>query len=771
MRGAAYGSTQLVYALWVSVLLIAFAPLTGCDSKSGDRVSNLPPEVRITGGPPRLEDDIARDPYNVRIFWTGSDPDGEVDHYEYTIDPNPDPVEPVFTLDEIEDPESYLKRGELSLNIDRGILDNTDTLIYSKEIDGAKYSFSYIQTTEYSESFAMEASLPDSSGLVERKHHFHKSHILYLRAMDNEGRYSKTDQLEFTAFTLAPTAHIKFPNIENITDAGLTIGSDIRMVWTGVDLDQGGSEKEPVAYLYKIVDFNERGIDNFLDMDPTFLFTRHPSAAPLPWTYQSADTTEASFTLTPGHSYMFAVRAIDEAGAVQRTYSLAPYAQQASGNVAKFTSSTFSGSPILIIKEPTLGEVSGTGNFLEEFEVAPGSVLRFFLTGDASRYGGVIEGFSYGVDIQNLELEDGPDSEWSPWSSDPATGDIVFTKPDETHIIYIRTRDTTGNITMATLVIKVVNFTFERELLVVDDYRDTNWPLQQVHTDFWVDQLTASGRLTAEDLKPEILFYRAWGPSDAQATPTAPDLTLLGQYKMMIWEINNGNSGDVALAESGAQRRHLSAYTKSGGKFWITGRPTMKGIMPGGGNPADVLDDTKVFGGPGSFAYNTMRLYSKVEQVGLDKNNRMSRVEAPENRPVIWPMLDVDKTKVSRGANQGVPFCDVVREPLFTSVDPSWTPEIVGEDGETILAPGERLDSLYIYRAVGVVEEGRSNNRFDKGIVALRYTDSRVTRDKQHRTIWFGFPIYFMKDDDALLTIRNVIDWFREEELAPLGGE
>ena len=758
-----FGSTRFGKALPLLLWLGLFAVvLAGCDNDSGKRVANLPPKVWLTGGPPQL-DDLPRAPYNVKIFWTGADPDGVIDHFEYTIDPNKDVLNPVFSLDEIQDPERFLAEGKLDLSVRRGVQPNTDTLTYSKSVGGELVEFSYIQTADYSRSLILEASKEDSTGLEERKGQFSQNHRLYLRAMDNEELFSPVDSLDFTAFTVTPSAHIKFPSIENVSDAGLTVGSEIRFTWDGVDIDQEAAEKKPVGYLYKLVDFNALDIPNFTDVSAEFIFTKNPKVLAIPWTYQSADTLTATAILSPGHSYMFAVRAIDEAGAVQTIYSTQPYAQQTSGNVAKFTASNFSGSPALTFKEPTLGERTGRGNFVEEFEVPPGTALRFFLSGDASQYGGVIDGFSYGVDIQNLELEDGPNSEWTSWSKDGSTAPIVFHEPDSEHTIHIRVRDTSGTITMATLLMYVVDFTFERELLVVDDYRDTNWPLQQDHTDWWIDQVTETGQFTEEDLKPEILLYRVWGPLDRDGSPTPPDLAHLGQYKMCIWELNQGNSGNNAMRASGPQRRHLTSYLRSGGKLWVNGRRTMLGILPGGGSPADVLDENNPFGGVGSFAYDTMHLYSQVDNANLGDRDRLVRSEPYPGKEEIWPTLTIDKFKLSRSGLKGMPYGDVIIEGLFAAIDPNWVQETRDPVDGGILVHGDRLDSLYVYRAAGVVEQGLSNNKFDLGLNAIRYTNSKPTSDKQHRTIWFGFPIYFVEDDEAQQMIRNVIDWFREE--------
>ena len=740
----------------------------GCDNHSpGSSIVNQPPEVWFTGGPPRLENEIAREPYNIRFYWSGADPDGTIEHFEYVIDPNPDPQNPVFTEHQIAHPELYVDSGELEFHFRPGIRNDIDTLTYSKPGPGNPVSFTYLPTRQYKRNFSMVADLPDSSGIEERKGLAFKNHRIYLRGIDNQGLYSEPDILEFTAVTVVPTAHIKFPNIQNVGDAGLTLGSSIRISWTGVDLDQSVDTKEPIGYYYKIVDFESLNIPNFTESQPDFIYNRVQAVKDLPWVYQSADTTETFYRLAVGHSYMFAVRAVDEAGAQQQTYSLGGYAQQSTGNVVKFSATPFTGSPRLTLSEPTLGDLSGSGSFIEEIEVPPGTELNFILNGDASNYGGIIGGFSYGVDIQNLELEDGPASQWSPWSLIPTMDPIVFYEENSNHILYVRARDTAGTVTLGTILIHVADFNFERQLLLVDDFQNTNWPVHQEHTDFWIDALTASGRLNGEDLKPEILIHRVWGSQDRDQIAVPPDIGYMGQYKMIFWTLNRGNGLETGMMKSGPQRRHLTAYVRGGGKLLVAGQSTMLSLMPGGGTPADVLDESKPNGGPSSFAYNTMRLYGVVDNGRLDDRDRLVRAEPFPGKQEIWPAVDIDKAKLSRGANRGVPYCESILEQLFTSVDPHWFPEIKDDSGN-LLVRGEQLDSLYVYRAKAALEEGKYS-KYDLGLNAIRYSDSRITRRKQHRTIWMGFPIYYLKDEHAVSTIRNIIDWFRDEPVLPHG--
>ena len=76
-----------------TLLIVALAtPIAGCGSDDGALRTNQAPVVSLSGSPPEGRDTF----YEVRLSWTGSDPDGSILRYEYAADP---PA--VFSEDEI----------------------------------------------------------------------------------------------------------------------------------------------------------------------------------------------------------------------------------------------------------------------------------------------------------------------------------------------------------------------------------------------------------------------------------------------------------------------------------------------------------------------------------------------------------------------------------------------------------------------------------------------------------------------------------------------
>src|SRR5262244_1102427 len=73
--------------LAVALALLGLVSLPGCSKKAGGTLlPNERPTVELTNAP------VAADRsnpyfYAYRINWSGNDPDGRVDHYDYAIDP------------------------------------------------------------------------------------------------------------------------------------------------------------------------------------------------------------------------------------------------------------------------------------------------------------------------------------------------------------------------------------------------------------------------------------------------------------------------------------------------------------------------------------------------------------------------------------------------------------------------------------------------------------------------------------------------------------
>lgn len=718
-------STGALRALLAGLLLTAIA---GCSDHPKDRlVENQPPSVRITGGP--LEGTKAA--YTARIYWTGWDNDGVVQNYEYAADPPLD-----FTLEEISHPEQF---PDIQIKVVPGPAIGLDTLRVSKTVDGVIRSFRWVQTADYSRSFEFMTPNADSVSIGSARvpdQSFSGLHVVYVRARDNDGEYTaQAERLGYNAMTLVPESIITRPLIgANI----LSVGSTITVYWNGIDADSPDPRKKPVGYLHRLLNLETlRPPPSLLYVQPSVLF--NPAGRETAWTYQSADTLSRTFYLNTKDRYVFGVRAVDVAGAVE------PFLDYGR-NAFKFQSLAGSGNPRLTVSEPSLGtfEYRGSGTTYE-VEAPMGAPLRFTWSASAEDYGGTIEGFSYGVDIPDLDRE-GPSSGWSGWGMFFANFQPIVFRTSGVHVFYVRARDVSGSVSLAVLIVNVLEFPMDRDLLLVDDSLDRSLPTDEEHDAFWASLFDDSGRFE----ETERFIYSVHGANDTfSLSPLPPKLSELGRYRTIIWACAGaGYNGQSGLFSITVGRKHLGAYLRAGGKLWLTGSMTVAASMPSvSGTNADLVYPKIPL--RGMFPYDFLRLYTgKIDNdKGTRKNNNLTGVIPFPGKPEIYPAMDADAAKVGL-YKSGVSHADAIFEPIYSQDEPSFT---------------GKIDSLYVY--ISYVPGTPYNKKLD----AIRWHDPDPAR-VQGRTQWFGFPLYFMKKEQAQVVFNRSIDWFREESTTPSGS-
>jgi hypothetical protein len=743
----------------LSVVLLSILA-AGCGSnKTGQVIPNDKPFVKITGGP--LEG--SRQSYTARVYWSGWDYDGIVDHYEYAIDPPS-----VFTEAEVARPDSF---PDINLQIIPGPTEKEDTLVVSKVVDGTTYSFLWIKTPLFSRSFAFNTDVPDSitdGSVLKPAGEFHGVHRIYVRCEDDDGAYSdltSDSKLAYTASTLCPTSEITKPIIPDREDGFLNVGPTVTIAWDGTDADSPDPKKKPTGYLYKLLNLDL--------LDPKPLFLSAPAGIlyqrPQPnstdegdpaWHYQSADTLKKTFFLVPGNQYVFGVRAKDVANAVEPFLNFAR-------NVFRFQSLPDAGTPELTVCEPSLGcfTFEGTGQRPEEVQVPVGGRLRFSWSADAEAYGGTIDGFSWGLDIPDLSL-DGPGSGWSGWGkSENIPAPIIFNVPS-THVFYVRVRDSSGTISIGSIILHIVDFALDRDVLFVDDFKNDSSSYSRsddATTDAFYKQLfDDSGRFPATSSVDSLWTYNAGGPNDVgNLPPLPPELDFLGRFRLIVWYANLGYGGQSALFQvTSYKNRHLGAYLSAGGKLWVIGEQTCAAMMRGQTSAPNSYPLTPT---AGDFAYDYMKLASnRIENAlagqrqGQDKTSPTDNMigAAPFWSPddenenphhPSFPPAEQDSTRWNP-FRKAMAFGDAVFDPIYAQDIPGFP------------ATGH-IDSLYIYKAV------KSNSKYNNRLNAIRFSDDNPDRS-QGRTQWFGFDLFWIKKDQAQEIFNRTIDWFNEETLS-----
>ena len=707
------------------VILMFVATITGCGHETSNLVENEPPVVQITGGPLNQ----STDSYTARVFWTGWDNDGIITHFQYALDPPPE-----FSEEEIRNPEDF---DAIRIIPIPGPALYADTLRVSKVVDGEIHTFDWVQTREFSRAFAFNTpnadSVQSSGSTPEPGETFSGLHELYVRAQDNNENVSNLAFVSYTAQTFIPESEITRPDVSAEI---LLLGSTLNATWDGLDPDSQDPNKKPTGYLYKLLrlDTLEPPIEIIFVRDPKILYAKGDPT----WTYQSAETTSVILQLGVPGKYVFGVRAVDVAGAEEARLNFGR-------NVFKFQAFATGGKPLLTVREPSVGIFTSRGIAApHEGEVATRQPLRFQWSASAEAYGGQIEAFSWGIDVPDLDVE-GPGSGWSPWGlTDGNFEPIVFAKPG-IHVLYVRVRDIAGTITLGTLILNVIEFTFDKEILYVDDSLDDRFPRDHEHDAFWREMIDGYGAFDPD----KVGEYHV-----TPTTPIPPLLEDLGRYQIVVWDCRgSGYNGASGLLAATATRPILSAYLTAGGKLWLEGRMTVAATTPDPTGERGDLTYPKEELAPGDFAYDFLKLHStKINNdkgLGQQGKNNLIKVTPFPGRPTVYEQMDVDVSKLNPfAALRGVTHCDAVFDPLFAHSESNFRGTI---------------DSLYAYGATGPGLDPPRSSSYQNRLTALRWHDPDPGRG-HGRVQWFGFPMYYFFNNQAQDTFNRSIDWFREEE-------
>jgi hypothetical protein len=565
---------------------ISLLGLAGCSDDV--EPPNQPPTAELTSGP--VEGETVW--YYIRIAWIGLDRDGYIQRFEYAVDP---PSE--FTEDEIANGGPGVTSTEL-----HGIDGPVGITLVSKEVDGETMSFEWVHTKEHSHQFKFATPEADSTaegGRLIPTGRFKGMHAVYVRAVDDDGAVSVPDRVAFTAETVAPRSQIFRPDISGYI---LEAGHSMIVGWDGIDPDSPNPNHKPVGFVFNLVDLDTVG------PDPPIICLLYP-CPPYerflmrgPWTYQDSEISEIQFQLNVPTRYIFGVRAVDEAGAVE------PFLDWGR-NAFRFMTLENGGKPVITLS-CNFGTFTCRGECTpQEMEVAANTEIRCTISCSAEDYGEECADWRWGVDVPDLDEDEG----WSEWTTNPVLPPMLFANPG-IHVLYIQARDTLGNTSLAVFILDVIEFPFDREMLFVDDSYDSVFPRDWEHDAFWRARIEGYGQFQPE----QVGEFHAFGIDDVELLPPAvPRLEDLGRYKMVVWEnLGAGFGAATSLNTATAQRPILSSYLSAGGKLWLGGRMTVGAMITDAtGTRGDLVYPKGGTGGrpelkAGDFAYDFMKLHS-----------------------------------------------------------------------------------------------------------------------------------------------------------------
>jgi hypothetical protein len=557
-----------------ALILLGALALAGCGKKAGGTLlPNEPPTVELTSAP--VSKDRANPYfYAEKVDWSGNDPDGRVDHYEYAIDP------PTLVA------------------YDTTKCNNGDTC--------------WVTTKKNEEILFFRASQPDTI-VGTKPPTATDAHVFVIRAVDDLGMKSAYKYRAFYAYTIAPTVQILNPVPSALL--GAQVSPSVRIDWTGSDADGQFSQK-PVKYKYTLLDLTSKDNQAFVP-DPDSLRRRDAPSNFAGWDSTSADTQFVQFTnLTPGTPYMFVLIGYDEAGAYSPVFSLNSNMLRLSPGFAS------SNGPLIHIFNTYINFAYDSGGYstdpLREIPIEVPSHREITVNWDAQPpQGGLIQFFRWMVDgnINDQTPRSDEVNDYKHWSQPSPTMPNAVTLrgfEDGEHRFYLECGDNNGQKSLGILKMTGVTPSFDHELLVLDDTRREVDKINKLtgcpntYTDRWPGRteldtfLFARGNFpwrctvnpppspTGPFSQPGVFAGYSFDTLGTRLGLENPAngvlLARIGKYKKLIWmvdgdgatyteDLNQSIFPVTALYSMSAPGRAstLAAYTQLGGRVWMMG--------------------------------------------------------------------------------------------------------------------------------------------------------------------------------------------------------
>jgi hypothetical protein len=562
MKRRVHASRALAAGLAIAFWLAAVA---GCnDNQLGaqKRRPNRSPETILSSGPP---DSTYGTSYKVHLFWSGSDADGTIDHYDFILVDHPAGNDSIAARDPnyahtvaVTPPEPNDPRWTATTANDTIIVSLADTLRHAPPVR------------------------PSQNDSV-RTQSFERWHTFFVRAVDNEGAMDLTPQYRsFNSTTLAPDVWL-LPPVDPLQEK-FTGPRVIVFNWAGNDPVGDGSDLQPIAARWVKMETSVTTTGDYVGY-PDSLYRLAPSRwnAWKRWDARDKSGRQAIVkglipTSEPGHGfYLFAVQAMDEAGAVTPVFDAKTPGKN---NVARIWVNDEVGAG-LVVNDKFLGTfnfASASGARPTVLDMAAGQPVKFKWRGDASYYGGSIVAYRYGWNIRTPSNDD----EWQQNWCETCTSADERRFNSGNQRFFLEARDNAETITHAEFELVVRQVTRSKDLLLVDD---STYPPDDRLTEAREDQrwLDVIDSLRA---RQPFRFDRNEGGDvyDVEVNRRLPPpLSRVFDYKTVVWTARAYS--DNALKKLAyffdpyaprnqmgqASFNYLNIYIENGGEFWLTG--------------------------------------------------------------------------------------------------------------------------------------------------------------------------------------------------------
>jgi hypothetical protein len=741
-------------SLYTAALLLAL--VVGCSKKPTGIVENSAPQTELSYAP--AESDTAF--FRVHLYWTGYDNDGEVVLFRFAID-----------------------------------------------ADTTRPPSQWTATTAHDSVFIFAV---DPVAHVQ-------GHVFWIVAQDNDGHFDPTPAKRFfSSQTLPPTSRIVLGPL-----LGTTTGPSVRFSWEGTDPDGSptGTESPAASFEYILLQPEKSASEGQPPLPPFSVSTYDDlingssgtSLAPPydDWTWVRTTETAHRFTgLMPGYCVV-AERAVDEAGA--RETNLV-----ANRNIRWFVASSIPPGPVLTITSDVLLDLlrSGDPTIAPDFPARPIEIMNsqkvsFSWTAAPSTSGAPVLGYSFALD-------DTTTNDWSEIDARKTAMTLPAALSEGPHFLFVRAVDDDGGVSLAVVRLSAVRPKFQDGpplALWVDDFTAPggspltgrpNYPSDDVDDEWW-------RRVLLGPLSSEFGFvFDEWDTyrrSDGLEGRGKPSLSELANYRVVIWsvDLNNTSSSPTALWRTsvGEISSELANYVRGGGTLILTGFVLANNASNPPGTPYSSFSRGMCTSlQPGSGDYR--RAYFTRTFMGIDAarssdeatrtNGARDFVEArvtSGGSGLGFQSAEVDTGGTGSGAKWnpyafpgGTP--DITLAPGLPKIE-GWKMQssfACGQQGMRVENPGAPIAlPLFTYHGVnqGVLQNGAPSKREDLivGVATqahdLGESDGRAvtpgdTRGVMGRTVYLGFPIYYMKDDQAYPVMKAAFAYVNASPTLGAGG-
>lgn len=747
----------------VLLLALSLAGLAGCAKsvKPGERPQPQSPETQITYAP--LQGDTAS--FRVHFYWSGWDKDGEVVRFRWAVDSD-------TLLDEHQWRSTTSKDTTLLFLVDP-----------VKEIQG---------------------------------------HVFWVAAEDNDGHIDASPAKRFfSARTIPPTSRIERGPDGN----GLPIGPNFTFEWSGIDPDGGETGGSAPVDSFEYLLLQVHGIadtntppthDPLPDFDKTVYFGLINEATgrtlldrPAPgrhsdWAWQGVRGTRKRFrNITPA-PYVFAVRAVDIAGATEKNLEFG-------SNIRYFTVTNKNPGPLLTICSSVLNKclppASGPEDIVrKQIQVFEGETISFSWTASAEFYGGEVVGYTFAMD-------DTTTAEWGSLTL-LKTG-ATFTRndlPPGVHNLYIRVVDDGGLVTNAKIPLLIVHPDFrdpgaEKNGLFVDDFTapgngqnaSPNFPADVTEDIWWQDHILVP---LAQEFGVPFREYDTTDNNVGIEGRGVPDPYYLRQFRVVIWsvDLNNTQSSPTALWKTlvGGDYSQLAGYLRAGGTLILTGFQLMNnttspattvynfysrgmctGLQPGSSTYDLAYFPRTIMGVDGALAGNAgIRtngahdfVEARVTPEGVARGYQTAQVDTGVTakwNPYAFPGPPISALSPGLGLvdgwNMQTDFGCITPQNLYRREDVS-TPIAVPILRYHGVPQGIAMNGLPSPReglVVGIATQAHDLGNQNGGVV-----DAQHSQNAFGRMVFLGFPIYYLKDPQAYQIMRTAFSYVNSSPTLP----